>query len=128
MGLNSMASVSVAAMMEAMVKLASAPAPVRCQEPELVLGARAASSTTDQESALVCDVRSVGSGREILVEAMEVIEAMLTLTSAPALVGRPESKSVAGRRAYNRREAWGRLGMAMSTRGSMASPAVEAMK
>ena len=84
---------------------------------------------TDQENALVCDVQPVGSGREeILVEAMEVIEAMLTLTSAPALVGRPESKSVAGRRACNRREAWGRLGMAMSTRGSMASPAAEAMK
>ena len=91
-----MASVSVAAMMEAMVKLASAQAPVRCQEPELVVRPRAASATTDQESALVCDVRPVGSGREILVGAMEVIEAMLALTSASALVGRPESKLVVG--------------------------------
>ena len=58
----------------------------------------------------------------------EVMEATLTLTSAPALVSRPESKPVAGRRAGNRGEAWGRLGMAMSTRGSMASPAAEAMR
>ena len=61
--------VSVEAM-EAMVTLASAPAPVRGHEPELVVGPRAASSTTDQGSALVRDARSVGSGREVLVEAM----------------------------------------------------------
>ena len=57
--------------MEAMVALASAPAPVCGQEPELVVGPRAASSTTDQASALVRDARSVGSGREIFVGAME---------------------------------------------------------
>ena len=115
-----------------MLTLASAPAPVYDQEPELVVGLRASSSTADQESALVRDARSVGSGsgREMLVEAMEAMEAKLAWTpaSAPALVGRPESKPVAGRRAGSRGEAWERLGMAMSTRGSMASPAAEAMK
>ena len=119
--------VSVGAM-EVMLTLASAPAPVRDQEPELVIGSRAASSTTDQGGALVRDARSVGSGREILVEAMEAMEEVLALTSVSALVGRPESKPVAGRRAGIRGEAWERLGMTMSTRGSMASQAVEAMK
>ena len=56
--------------MEAMVALASAPAPVRGHKPELVVGPRAASSTMDKGSALVRDARSVGSGREVLVEAM----------------------------------------------------------
>ena len=56
--------------MEAMVTLASASAPVRGQEPKLVVGPRAASSTTDQGSTLVRDARSVGLGREVLVEAM----------------------------------------------------------
>ena len=49
------------------------------------------------------DARSVGSGREILVEAMEVMEATLTLKSAPALVGRPEPKPVAD---LDVREVW----------------------
>ena len=113
-----------------MLTLASAPAPVYDQEPELVVGPRAASSTTDQESALVRDARSVGSGREGDVGGGDGGDGgeLLTLASAPALVGRPESKPVAGRRAGNRGEAWGRLGMAMSTRGSMASPAAEAMR
>ena len=53
------------------------------------------------------DARSVGIGREVLVEAMEVMEAMLTLKSAPALVGGPESKPVAWRRAGSHGEAWG---------------------
>ena len=39
--------------MEAMVTLASAPAPVRGHKPEFVVGPRAASSTMDQGSALV---------------------------------------------------------------------------
>ena len=56
--------------MEATVTLASAPAPVRGHKPELVVGPRAASSTMGQGSALVHDARSVGSGREVLVEAM----------------------------------------------------------
>ena len=41
-------------------------------------------------------------------------EAALALKSAPALVGRPESKSVAGRSAGNRREARGRSEVTMS--------------
>ena len=45
------------------------------------------------------------------------MEAMLTLKSAPALVGGPESKPVIGRRAGSHWEAWGRLGVTMSTRG-----------
>ena len=46
---------------------------------------------------------------------------MLALKSAPALVGGPESKPVIGRRAGSHWEAWGRLGVTMSTRGPMAS-------
>ena len=41
-------------------------------------------------------------------------EAALALKSAPALVGRLESKPVAGRRAGNRRKAWGRSEVTMS--------------
>ena len=56
------------------------------------------------------DARSVGSGRGVFAEAIEVMETTLTLTSAPGSVGRPESKPVAGRRAGNRGEAWGGVG------------------
>ena len=56
------------------------------------------------------------------------MEAMLALKSAPALVVEPESKPAIGRRARGHWEAWRRSGLAMSTRGSFASPAAEAMK
>ena len=53
---------------------------------------------------------------------------MLALKSAPALVGGSESKPAIGRRAGGHWEAWRRSGVTMSTRGPMASQAVEAMK
>ena len=74
------------------------------------------------------DTRSISIGREILVEVMEGMEEVLALTSASALAGKPESKPVAGRRVGSRGEAWQRLGMTMSTRGSMASPRMRRTK
>ena len=111
--------------MEAVLALTLASAPAGGPESELVVGLRAGSSKTDQRSALMRNARSVGSGKGTLVEAMEAI---LTLTLASAPVGGPEPKSIVGLRAGSCEEAWGRLGMTMNTRGSMASPAVEAMK
>ena len=78
-------------------------------------------------------IQGFGNGADARVDgatatAAATEEATLTLKSAPALVGRPESKPVAGRRAGNRREAWGRSEVTMSTRGSMASPAADAVR
>ena len=56
------------------------------------------------------DRQGFGNGAEARIDGATATvaateEATPTLKSAPALVGRPESKPVAGRRAGNRREA-----------------------
>ena len=60
--------------------------------------------------------------------AMEAMEAELVLKSASVLVVGLWSTSVTGRRVGNRGETWERSGATASARGSMASPAAEAMK